>query len=254
MVTSDSQLIHLLANVVSPPSARADSGQERCELRRIRATPLSGVLRQRKSKMIRVDGRGRTLRRCQISPVAAARSSYRLARAPPPNRSPRRERPVCGAVDGAAGGEAHGRERGEACEDEGVSLGRPPDGSAGGDRRSHGRQPHLLAKRRVGHGRSCRRVDRQRSAARPAPAAPRGPTSALACRRRRPVPSSRCRPGPRPARRPRRRSTRTPAPGRGGVSAPGRRWSTDRCGRWVLKCCTRSRSTTSTWRGPTIRT
>jgi hypothetical protein len=80
MVTSDSQLIHLLANVVSPPSARVDAGQEQCGLRRIRATPLSGVLRQRKRKMIRADGRGRTLRRCQMSPVAAAQSSYRLAR------------------------------------------------------------------------------------------------------------------------------------------------------------------------------
>src|SRR5690348_5762836 len=80
MVTSDSQLIRLLTNVVSPPSARMDAGQEQWDLRRIRTTPLSGVLRQRKGKMIRVDGRGRTLRRCQMSRLAATRSSYRQAR------------------------------------------------------------------------------------------------------------------------------------------------------------------------------
>jgi len=50
-----------------------------------------------------------------------------------------------------------------------------------------------------------------------------------------------------------RRSTRMPAPERGGASASGGRWCRDRCGRWVLKCCTYSRSTTSRWRGPDAR-
>jgi hypothetical protein len=44
-----------------------------------------------------------------------------------------------------------------------------------------------------------------------------------------------------------------PAPERGGASASGGRWCRDRCGRWVLKCCTYSRSTTSRWRGPDAR-
>ena len=39
----------------------------------------------------------------------------------------------------------------------------------------------------------------------------------------------------------------------GGVLAVGGRCSSDRCGRWVLKCCTYSRSTTSRWRRPVIR-
>ena len=49
-----------------------------------------------------------------------------------------------------------------------------------------------------------------------------------------------------------RRSTRMPAPESGGTSPAGGRWCSDRCGRWLLKCCTYSRSTTSRWCGPAI--